>query len=227
MCYFNIKSCKFVCRLEYRKIRKEMMKGENKSKRWSFRLWKQQWQREEKDLKRNLILMETRRSCSRLDAQKNTKVEMESCENFYKSLVPERKRKWRHQRAIGIPPFSTIVCKEAETCAEGNVRRRRSKEEKRGKGDIECHPEIAEVNFDGRPTQRGGLARRALSRAHEANRKAANEDKAREAIPREKDGPKRYRSFRRFSRGWRGKMAGAGDWGRSMNLRGKAWGGGC
>lgn len=25
--------------------------------------------------------------------------------------------------------------------------------------------------------------------------------------------------------GWRGKMAGAGDWGRSMNLRGKAWGG--
>lgn len=43
------------------------------------------------------------------------------------------------------------------------------------------HPEIAEVNFDGRPSQRGGLARRALSRAHEAKRKAANEDGAREA----------------------------------------------
>lgn len=71
------------------------------------------------------------------------------------------------------------MCKEAETRAEGNARRRRSKEE-RGEGDIGCHPEIAEVNFDGRPAQRRGLARRALSRAHEASRKAANEDEARE-----------------------------------------------
>lgn len=77
------------------------------------------------------------------------------------------------------------MCKEAETRAEGNARRRRSKEEEekegRGEGDIGCHPEIAEVNFDGRPAQRGGLARRALSLAHEASRKAANEDEAREA----------------------------------------------
>lgn len=129
------------------------------------------------------------------------------------------------------------MCKEAETCAEGNARRRRrSKEEERerkregetGEGDIECHPEIAEVNFDGRPAQRGGLARRALSRAHEASRKAANEDEAREKRARgRKTGQRDIGSFRWFSRGWRGKMAGAGDWGRSMNLRGKAWGGGC
>lgn len=78
------------------------------------------------------------------------------------------------------------MCKEVETRAEGNARRRRSKEEEeekegRGEGDIGCHPEIAEVNFDGRPAERGGLARRALSRAHEAGRKAANEDEAGEA----------------------------------------------
>ena len=96
-------------------------------------------------------------------------------------------------REQSVSPFSTIVCKEAETRAEGNARRRRSKEEERDEGSIGCHPEIAEVNFDGRPAQRGGgLVRRALSRAHERSRKAANEDEAREAgSPREKDGLKR------------------------------------
>lgn len=172
--------------------------------------------------------METGRSCSRLDAQKrHRRPRWKAAKIPIASIkAPCRKESENEDtREQSVSPFSTIVCKEAETCAEGNARRRRSKEEERGEGDIECHPEIAEVNFDGRPAQRGGLARRALSRAHEARRKAANEDEAREASPREKDGPKRYRSFRRFSRGWRGKMAGAGDWGRSMNLRGKAWGG--
>lgn len=74
-------------------------------------------------------------------------------------------------------------------------RRKRERERKRDEGDIECHPEIAEVNFDGRPAQRGGFARRALSRALEASRKPRMKDEVREASPREKDGPKRYREL--------------------------------
>lgn len=85
-----------------------------------------------------------------------------------KAPMPGKESENEDTREQSVSPFSTIVCKEAETCAEGNARRRRSKEEERGEGDIGCHPEIAEVNFDGRLAQRRGLARRALSRAHEA-----------------------------------------------------------
>lgn len=92
--YFNTnKSCKFVCRLEH-KIRKDDEMGKQKQEIELPSL--KAADSEEGDLKRKLILMEIRRSCSSLGAQKGTKTEMESCENSYradKSLVSERKRK--------------------------------------------------------------------------------------------------------------------------------------
>lgn len=87
------------------------------------------------------------------------------------------------------------------------------------------------ISMSGRLAQRGPGARGALSRAHQASRGAANEAGKREerARKRKTKGPKeRYSaSFRMFSRGRRGKMAGADDWGRSMKPpKEKPWGGG-
>lgn len=74
-------------------------------------------------------------------------------------------------------PLSARSCvkrrKRAPRETRGGEDQRRRKEARATSGVI---PEIAEVNFDGRLAQRRGLARRALSRAHEANRKAANEE---------------------------------------------------
>jgi len=117
-------------------------------------------------------------------------------------------------------PLSARSCvkrrKRAPRETRGGEDQRRRREARAASGVIPRSQKL--ISMEGRLGSKGGpFARRALSRAYEASRKAANEDEAREAEnPREKDGPKRYRSFWRFSRGWRGKMAGAGDWGRSI-----------
>lgn len=113
-------------------------------------------------------------------------------------------------------------------CAEGNARRRRSKEEERGEGDIECHPEIAEVKISMEGRLKEGASREELYHARMKRARKANEDEAREKRARgRKRRAKEISELSEVFKGMeRGKMAGAGDWGRSMNLRGKAWGGG-
>lgn len=83
-----------------------------------------------------------------------------------------------------------------------------------------------------------GASWKALSRARAPSgnsEKPQNEKERKRKRTYKSDKPPRERKRRNRKKdigtfgglkgGWRGKMAGAGDWGRSMNLRGKAWGG--
>lgn len=135
-------------------------------------------------------------------------------------------------------PLSARLCVKRRNGSEGKLAAKIKERRERGEGEHRSVIPIAGVNFDGKfMCSKGGLVESLIARAHQAeipkSRRMKTKEKGSAHIKATNRPWERKRrterkdigTFGGLKGGWRGKMAGAGDWGRSMNLRGKAWGG--